>query len=77
MQKVTKEIPKETQNEKLPKQTLLEKMPQQSLQEEIFNFPQITDREAQQMRTYLKIPTEIKSLDPDWIKKAFAGQKLT
>ena len=61
----------------MPKETLQEKMPQQSLQDEIFYVPQITDREAQQMRTYLKIPTEIKSLDPDWIKKAFSGQKLT
>ena len=29
------------------------------------------------MKTYLRIPTEIKNLDPEWIKKAFSGQRLT
>ena len=57
----------------MPREILHEKKPRQVLQEGIFDAPQITSREAKKMKTYLKIPTEMKNLDPEWIKKAFAG----
>ena len=54
-------------------------MPSQtsSSKKEVPDKPEITPSQSREMKTYLKIPTEIKNLDPEWIKKAFSGQRLT